>query len=93
MNYLEFVLDFRCGTHVQDASNLRAILISHSTIILTPYHAKSFSEVLSKAVKDYEAKFEDIKKPSELKKAEDLIKKEQKKIEKIQKSDEGMYYG
>lgn len=93
---LEFVLDFRCGTHIQDASNLRAVLMSHNVVVLTPYHAKTFSEILSKAVKDYEDKFGNVKKPSELKKAEDMIKKEQKKVEskeKKQKKEDGMYYG
>lgn len=93
---MEFVLDFRCGTHIQDASNLRAVLMSHDVVILTPYHAKTFSEILSKAVKDYEDKFGEIKKPSELKKAEDMIKKEQRKVdsrEKKQKKDDGGYFG
>ena len=39
-------------------------------------HNKFFSEILSKAVKDYENKFGEIKKPEELKKAEDMMKKD-----------------
>ncbi len=93
---VEFVLDFRCSTHTQDAANLRAILVRHNIVILTPYHAKNFSEILGKAVKDYETKFGEVKKPDEIKKAEVLIKKEQKKIEKVQKDqkkDDGVYFG
>ena len=71
--------------------------MNHNVIILTPFHAKSFADVLNKAVKDYEDKFGEIKKPTELKKAEDMIKKEQKKIEtkekNAKKEDNDMYYG
>ena len=59
---VEFVLDFRCATHVQDMGIHRAILVSHNPVILTPYHAKSFLNVLHKAVVDYEERFGEIKK-------------------------------
>ncbi len=93
---LEVILDFKCASHIQDALNMRSILLSHNVVILTPYHVKSFSEVLSKAVKDYESKFGEIKKPEELKKAENMIKKEQKKIDKASKKeskDDNAYFG
>jgi len=89
---VEFVLDFRCVTHIQDVAENRSILIRHNAVILTPYHAKSFLQVLNKAIVDYENRFGEIKKPGEIKKAEDLIKKERKKLEK-DKEDNETYFG
>ena len=92
---VEFVLDFRCATHVQDVPNHRAILLSHNVVILTPYHVKSFLNVLNKAVKDYEDRFGEIKKPNEVKKAEKLIDREKKKLEKEEPNEEKseVYFG
>lgn len=90
---IEFVLDFRCATHIQDIPNHKAILLNHNVIILTPYHAKSFLNVLNKAVKDYEDKFGIIKKPNEVKKAEKLFDKEKKKLEVKEEDKNEAYFG
>jgi len=66
----EIVLDFKCISNIHDIENHRALLLRHNPVILTPYHAKSFLEVLTKAVNDYERRFGEIKKPKEIDKAE-----------------------
>ena len=35
---VEFILDFKCGTHVQETQTMRSVLVSHDVVILTPYH-------------------------------------------------------
>jgi len=89
---VEFVLDFRCATHVQDILDHRAILLRHNVVLLTPFHAKNFLGVLQKAVGEYEEKFGEIKKPSEVKKAEKLMDKEKKKLEKKKPAKEDHAY-
>jgi len=82
---VEFSIDFKCISHLQDIANHNAMMLRHNIVILTPFHAKSFLEVLQRSVKEYEDKFGTIKKPAELDKAEKIFKKEQNKILKEEK--------
>ena len=60
-----------------------------------PYLAKSFLNVLSKAISDYETKFGEIKRPKELDKADKIIKQEREKTSKEDNTTEpvGSYFG
>ena len=96
----EIVLDFKCLTHTHEMGDHRSLILKHSVVILNPFHAKAFLGTLSNAIKDFEAKFGEIKKSDAIKKAEKIVKKEQKKAVddskiKISKSkdDEDNYFG
>ena len=88
----ELILDFKCMTHTHDFANRRGLVLKHNLVILSPFHAKSFLVMLNKAIKDYENKFGEIKKPESLKRAEKIVKKEQKKSEGIKETEEN-YFG
>ncbi|MEK6955615.1 MAG: DUF3467 domain-containing protein [Nanoarchaeota archaeon] len=92
----EIVLDFKCISNIHDIENHRALLLRHNPVILTPYHAKSFLEVLTKAVNDYEKRFGEIKKPKEIDKAEKIMQKQKddnKSREKDNTNDDVTYFG
>lgn len=88
----EIVIDFRCITHTHDVADRRGLVLRHNMIILNPLHAKNFLGMLSKVVKDYEARFGEIKKSEALKKAESMLKKEEKKKSE-RKEEVGTYFG
>ena len=91
----EIILDFKCITHMHDVGDHRSILLKHSPVILNPFHAKSFLVMLNNAIKDYESKFGEIKKSEALKKAEKLVKKDEKDkslLEKVKEKSES-YFG
>ncbi len=92
----EIILDFKCISNIHDIENHRALLLRHNPVILTPYHAKSFLEVLTKAVNDYEKRFGEIKKPKEIDKAEKIMQKQKddnKSREKDNTNDDVTYFG
>ncbi len=76
-NPVEFVIDFKCVTPVQEF-NQNAILLKHNIVMVSPFHAKTFLGALNKLVTDYEKKFGTIKRPAELEKAEKLMKKQER---------------
>lgn len=79
----QFIFDFRCVTPRIDARSPTAtIALKHNVIMIEPYHAKQFLNILSKVVKKYESEFGKIEKPASLEKAE-------KKKKKIKKTKEG----
>ncbi len=86
-NQQQFVLDFKQITPRFDPrSNEAPVLrIKHSPIILSPAHLKQFSEILQKAIQDYEKKIEEIKLPDKTEK----LKKKDSEIN----SDIMSYYG
>jgi hypothetical protein len=88
----EFSLDFKCLTHLHDVGEHRSLLLKHNIVIMTPFHLKSFANILSKAVVDYEKRFGKIEKSEAVKKAEKLVKKENKKTEQENKEGE-LYFG
>lgn len=92
-NPSDISLDFKCVTHTHDLANRRGILLRHNVVILAPFHAKNFVAMLNKAIKDYEEKFGEIKKPEHLKRAEKIVKKEQKKREENKQESSGTYFG
>lgn len=76
----KFILDFK-GVYPQyTPDNKETIVINHRVILLDPYFAKSFLNVLKENVEKYEKKFGKIEKSMQLKKAE-------KEIERMQKRD------
>ena len=75
---VEFILDFKCVTQLQDVAKHSALLLRHNPVIITPYHAKNLLELLTRALKDYESKFGKIDKAKAIKKAEKLMEKEKK---------------
>ena len=73
-----FILDFK-GVYPQyTPDNKEAIVISHKVILLDPFPAKKFLEVLKGNIARYEKKFGEIKKPAHVAKAEKELKKLQK---------------
>jgi len=93
-NPSEIIFDFKCITHMHDVAEHRSMLIRHLPIIITPFHAKSLLGMLNNAIKDYEEKFGEIKKPEALKKAEKMMKKYEKEKPDSQIKDlVGNYFG
>ena len=90
----EIIFDFKCLTHANELAGHNSIVLRHNFVLLSPFHAKSFLIMLNKAVKDYESKFGEIKKPESMKKAEKMIKKDQKPsvVEKV-KDKMDSYFG
>ncbi len=67
----QFILDFRCITPRVDArSQTATIALKHNVVMMEPYHAKQFLNVLSQVVKKYESEFGKIDKPDSIKKLE-----------------------
>ena len=75
----KILLDFKNMYPQYDQSNNETVVINHKVIILEPYDAKIFLEILNKIVVEYEKRFGEIKKPQAIIKAEEEIKKSQKK--------------
>jgi hypothetical protein len=87
VNPSEIVFDFKCINQVQDISNLNAVVLKHNLVIMTPQHAKSFVNILSRVIKDYEEKFGLIEKTKYQKKADEIVKKAVKDAEKKDKKE------
>lgn len=80
----QFIFDFRCVTPRIDARSPTAtIALKHNVVMMEPYHAKQFLNIMSKVVKKYESEFGKIEKPDSLKKFEN------KKMKMIEKTKEG----
>ena len=80
----QFIFDFRCVTPRIDARSPTAtIALKHNVVMMEPYHAKQFLNIMSKVVKKYESEFGKIEKPDSLKKFE---KKKNKRIKKAEES-------
>lgn len=92
-NPAEIALDFKCITHTHDLGDRKGLILKHNIVLLNPFHAKNFLNMLAKVVRDYEAKFGEIKKPDSIKKAETLVKKEEKKRKENVKKDAESYFG
>ena len=73
-----FILDFKATYPQYTPDNKATLVISHKVILLDPYYAKDFLNVLKANIEKYEKKYGAIKKPAEIKKAE----KEMKNLEK-----------
>jgi hypothetical protein len=89
-------LDFKNITpRVDERSMSKAtIALKHNVIMLDPFHAMLFRNLLDKVIKDYEKEFGKIEKPAALKAIEKKQKKENLKNVKINtKTDIPTYFG
>ncbi|MBW2975837.1 DUF3467 domain-containing protein [Candidatus Woesearchaeota archaeon] len=74
----KFIIDFK-GVYPQyTPDNKQAIVVNHRVILLDPYVAKDFLDILKSNIERYEKKYGKIAKPANIKKAEKAIKKLQK---------------
>jgi len=74
----QFSMDFKCITPRSDPRSKKpSFQMVHNLVMLDPWHAKAFLEILDKVVKRYEEDFGKIKKPKAIEKAE---KKQKKKV-------------
>lgn len=77
----QLTLDFKCITPRTDPRSKKpSFLLKHNVVMMDPWHAKAFGEVLQSVVKKYEDEFGKIQKPKALEKAE----KKQKELAKEQ---------
>ena len=84
-NPLKIILDFRSITPRIDVRNqeFQPIVLRHNTVIMDPFTAKTFFNLLKKNLANYEKQFGKIKKPEQLKMSE---KKGKKKVKKSNKA-------
>lgn len=80
-NPLKIMFDFKSITPRVDIRNqeFQPIVIKHNVIMVDPFIAKNFLELLKKNIANYEKQFGKIKQPEQLKK---IKPKKQKKEEK-----------
>ena len=88
----ELVIDFKCVTHTHDVADRRGLVLKHNMVIMNPFHAKNFLVMFSKVIKEYERRFGEIIKPEAVKRAESMLKKEEKKKSESKKDAE-IYFG
>jgi len=89
---MQIALDFKCVTPRIDprGKGRPTFLMRHNVVMLEPWHAKNFLEVLQDMMKKYEQEYGKIKKPEALEKAE----KKQKSVKKSElKEDAPTYMG
>ncbi len=69
-NPLKIIFDFRSITPRVDVRNqeYQTLVLRHNVVVMDPFTAKNFLEILNKNVKNYEKQFGKIKKPEALKK-------------------------
>lgn len=82
---LQFIFNFKSITPRIDMRNrdgTNIINLKHNVVILEPFKAKEFVEMLQKSIKQYEKEFGKIDKPDILKKLEAKNKKLAKKKKK-----------
>jgi hypothetical protein len=79
-NPLRIILDFRSVTPRIDVRNneFQPLVLKHNVILMDPYMAKSFSDMLKQNLANYEKQFGKITKPDALKRLEKKAKKEVK---------------
>ncbi len=79
-NPLKIILDFRSITPRIDIRNqeFQPIVLRHNVVIMDPFTAKTFLDLLKKNLANYEKQFGKIKKPYQLKKSEKKGKKKAK---------------
>jgi hypothetical protein len=72
----QMVLDFKNVTPRIDPRNKAGptFVLVHNVVVIDPYHAKQFVEILGDAIKKYEAEFAKIEKPKAMIKAEKKMK-------------------
>jgi len=86
-NPMRILFDFRSITPRIDMRNkeFQPLVLRHNLVMMDPYTAKQFMDILKSNIKNYEEKFGKIKKPDALSKIEKEAKKESKgKGKKVQ---------
>lgn len=80
-NPLRIMLDFRSITPRLDIRNqeFQPLVLKHNLVMMDPYTAKTFSDILKQNILNYEKQFGKILKPEALKKLEKKNKKNAKK--------------
>ena len=77
----QLTLDYKCITPRTDPRSKKpSFLLKHNVIMMDPWHAKSFLDVLASVVKKYEDEFGKIQKPKSLLKAEKKQKEMMKEL-------------
>lgn len=89
-NPLKIIIDFRSVTPRIDIRNqeYQPLVLRHNVVMMDPYTAKTFLDILTKNLTNYERQFGKITKPKQLIKAE---KKSKKK--KSSKKETPTYFG
>lgn len=76
----QFAIDFKNISPRIDPRNqddTKTFVLKHNVVLIDPFQAKLFAQVLNDAVNRYEKEYGQIEVPSAIKKAEIQIKKEQ----------------
>ncbi len=83
-NPLRIILDFRSVTPRIDIRNneFQPLVLKHNVVMMDPYTAKSFMDILKQNIANYEKQFGKITKPEPLRKLEKKPKKEESMPEK-----------
>jgi hypothetical protein len=94
-NPTQFVLDFKCITPRVDmrSKNGHHLALKHNVVLVEPFHAKAFIELLVKMVDAYEKQFGKIDKPKAVKKFEEKHKELIKKAGEEQITVAPSYFG
>lgn len=80
----KFIIDFK-GVYPQFTSGSKPILvIDHKTVLLDPWIAKDFANMLLDNIKKYEASFGAIKRPEPVKKIEKKLQSQARQSKKKQ---------
>lgn len=89
-NPLKLIMDFRSVTPRVDVRNqeFQTLVLRHNVVVMDPYTAKSFADILVQNIKNYEKQFGKIEQPKQLKKM-----KEKPKAQKKAKGDSPSYFG
>ncbi len=76
-NPLKFIIDFTRTTPRIDGSSQEQprLVMSHNVLLIDPYLAKEFMDILKDNISRYEKRYGKISKPSQLKKVENEVKK------------------
>ncbi|MBI5391208.1 DUF3467 domain-containing protein [Candidatus Woesearchaeota archaeon] len=82
-NPIRFFIDFKRTTPRSDQRNaeFQPLITRHQVIVMDPFLAKNFLDVLGRNIKDYEKKFGAVQKPKALVKAIAKNKRAEKKKE------------
>ena len=87
-NPLKIILDFRSITPRIDIRNqeFQPLVLKHNVVVMDPYTAKTFLDILKHNVANYEKQFGKIVKPEALKRMEKKNKKDNEEKVKSEKA-------
>lgn len=74
----KFILDFKGAYPQYTPDNKQTVVINHKVVLMDPYIAKDFLNILKLNIERYEKQFGEIKKPVQIKKAEKEMRELQK---------------